>query len=55
MLDDKGGLHLPCPSEAAGSGLLQLQMIISFPVLRAKNLRTSLLIMRTCSFLISCK
>ena len=32
----------------------QLQMRISFPFLRDKGLCTSLLIMRTCSFLISC-
>ena len=31
--------------------VFQLQMIISFPFLRAKDLGTSLLIMRTCSFL----
>ena len=35
-------------------GLFQLQMRISFPFLRAKHLRTSLLIMRTRSFLLSC-
>ena len=29
----------------------QIQMGFSFPFLRAKDLRTSLLIMRTCSFL----
>ena len=33
----------------------QLQMGFSFPFLRANNLRLSLLIMRTCSFLLSCK
>ena len=32
-------------------GLFHLQMIISFPFLSAKDLRTSLLIMRTHSFL----
>ena len=36
------------------AGLLQLQMIFSFPFLRAKDLRRSLLIMRTHSFLLSC-
>ena len=34
--------------------LFQLQMIISFPFLRAKDLRTSLLITRTRIFLLSC-
>ena len=32
-------------------GLFQLQIRITFPFLQAKNLRTSLLIMRTCSSL----
>ena len=36
-------------------GLLQLHMRISFPFLLAKGLRRFLLIMRTRSFLLSCK
>ena len=34
--------------------LFQLQMGLSFPLLRANNLRSSLLNIRACSFLISC-
>ena len=44
-------LYLGLRGEGGYSGeLFQLQMGFSFPFLRAKDLRTSLLIMRTCSF-----
>ena len=42
------------PVDVIVLGLLHLQMRISFPFLRPKDLRTSLLIMRTCSFLLYC-
>ena len=49
-LAGKDGIHMPAPPPK----LFHIQMGFSFPFLCAKDLRTSLLIMRTCSFLLSC-
>ena len=52
LLDGTSVPNVPARWDATKS--FQLHMRISFPFLRAKGLRTSLSIMRTCSFLLSC-